>query len=135
MADLRARWPKAEFAERPQITQPLIDQIFPTESPIEKRSLNILVKGTNFQIKVWEALLKIPPGAVCSYTDIARHIGEPKAVRAVGSAVGANAIAYLIPCHRVIRQSGIISDYRWGSTRKKAILAWEAARQNDMMTG
>ena len=88
------------------------------------------VKGTNLQIRVWEALLKIPAGEVVSYSQIARNVDHPKAVRAVASAVGRNAISYLIPCHRVIRNTGALGGYRWGLTRKKAILAWEAARIN-----
>ena len=119
----------------PEITQMLVHQIFDTENDPQRTTLRLLMKGTNFQIKVWEALLRIPMGTVCSYSDIASYIERPKAVRAVGSAVGANALAYLIPCHRVIRQSGMISDYRWGSTRKKAILGWEAARHERQYAG
>jgi AraC family transcriptional regulator of adaptative response/methylated-DNA-[protein]-cysteine methyltransferase len=87
--------------------------------------------GTNFQIKVWEALLRIPPGAVISYEDLARRVGKPSAARAVGSAVGRNPISFLIPCHRAIRKMGITGDYHWGAARKKAILAWEAARRSE----
>ncbi len=92
-----------------------------------REKLPLLVQGTNFQIKVWEALLTIPQGAVTTYQQIAESIGNPKAVRAVGTAVGDNPIAYLIPCHRVIRKEGILGEYRWGSTRKKALVGWEAA--------
>jgi AraC family transcriptional regulator of adaptative response/methylated-DNA-[protein]-cysteine methyltransferase len=84
--------------------------------------------GTNFQIKVWRALLEIPAGAVVSYQAIGARIGAPRAARAIGSAVGQNAVAYLIPCHRVIRKSGSPGGYRWGDERKRAMLAWEAAR-------
>lgn len=87
-----------------------------------------MLYGTNFQIKVWEALLRIPPGEVASYGDIARAAGSPRAVRAVGRAVGANPISLLIPCHRVILNSGVIHNYRWGVTRKRRILAIEQAR-------
>jgi AraC family transcriptional regulator of adaptative response/methylated-DNA-[protein]-cysteine methyltransferase len=90
----------------------------------------LLLRGTNFQVKVWEALLRIPSGSLTTYGDVARAIGKPSAARAVGQAVGANAIAYLIPCHRVIRASGEVRDYRWGKTRKQAILGWEAARRS-----
>jgi AraC family transcriptional regulator, regulatory protein of adaptative response / methylated-DNA-[protein]-cysteine methyltransferase len=86
------------------------------------------VMGTNFQLKVWQALLKIPPGAMVSYEMIGRAIGAPIASRAIGSAVGQNAVAFLIPCHRVIRKSGLLGGYRWGDSRKRAMLAWEAAR-------
>jgi AraC family transcriptional regulator of adaptative response/methylated-DNA-[protein]-cysteine methyltransferase len=88
------------------------------------------VKGTNFQLKVWEALLRIPSGAVATYEDIARSLQMPRAARAVGSAVGDNPIALLIPCHRVIRKTGAFGDYRWGLTRKRAMLTWESARSS-----
>ncbi|MDQ3250542.1 MAG: methylated-DNA--[protein]-cysteine S-methyltransferase [Chloroflexota bacterium] len=128
MAELRTRWQGATLLENAQATQPLVDQIFPPGPSRDQRPLTLFLQGTNFQVKVWEALLKIPQGAVASYEDVAQMMGQPNAARAVGSAVGANNIAYLIPCHRVIRKSGIIQEYRWGSTRKKAILGWEAAR-------
>jgi len=92
--------------------------------------LALLVKGTNFQVRVWRALLALPEGTVTTYGQLARHIGEPRSARAVGGAVGANPIAWLIPCHRVIRESGELSHYRWGNTRKAALLAWEAARSS-----
>ncbi|HKQ29883.1 MAG TPA: MGMT family protein, partial [Burkholderiales bacterium] len=88
--------------------------------------LHVFLRGTNFQIKVWEALLRIPPGHVASYEDLAASIGVPSATRAVASAVARNTIGYLIPCHRVIRKSGVIGEYRWGAVRKRALLAWEA---------
>jgi AraC family transcriptional regulator of adaptative response/methylated-DNA-[protein]-cysteine methyltransferase len=90
--------------------------------------LGLLLMGTNFQIKVWQALLNIPVGSVTTYQNVGSMIGASQAARAVGSAVGQNAIAYLIPCHRVIRQSGLLGGYRWGEDRKRAILGWEAAR-------
>ena len=130
-ANLAARWPGAMLSEQPEVTQPLADRIFgqgqPDPMPDSVRPLALLLKGTNFQLKVWEALLRIPPGAVCTYGDIARMTGAPSAVRAVGGAIGANAIAYLIPCHRVIRSGGAIGGYRWGDIRKHAMLGWEAA--------
>ena len=128
---LAERWPAADLREDGTATQLLAARIFerdqaPSVSP--PAPLPLLLAGTNFQIKVWEALLRIPPGRVCTYEDIARDLGQPTAARAVGGAVGANSIAYLIPCHRVIRKSGVIQEYRWGSTRKKAMLGWEAAQ-------
>jgi AraC family transcriptional regulator, regulatory protein of adaptative response / methylated-DNA-[protein]-cysteine methyltransferase len=128
VAELRSQWAGAHLIEEPAYTQPLINQIFPPEPTGEPRRINLLLKGTNFQLKVWEALLRIPAGSVRSYEDVAEAIGQPNATRAVGSAVGANHIAYLIPCHRVIRKSGIVKEYHWGPTRKKAMLAWEAAQ-------
>lgn len=127
LANLAERWPGAELSEQPEVTQPLADRIFGQAQPDPTRPLALLLKGTNFQLKVWEALLRIPPGTVCTYGDIARITGAPSAVRAVGGAVGANAVAYLIPCHRVIRSSGAIGGYRWGDIRKHAMLGWEAA--------
>ncbi|CAN5400730.1 methylated-DNA--[protein]-cysteine S-methyltransferase [soil metagenome] len=133
LAELQERWQAASIIECPERTQPIVGQIFPAElnvgPSVERRPINLLLRGTNFQIKVWEALLKIPTGAVASYDDVAELIGQPGAARAVGGAVGANNIAYLIPCHRVIRKSGMIQEYRWGPTRKKAMLGWEAAQK------
>jgi O-6-methylguanine DNA methyltransferase len=83
------------------------------------------VKGTNFQIQVWRALISIPPGCAVSYTDVAKRVGRRDAVRAVAGAIAANSIGYLIPCHRVLRSTGALSGYRWGSERKLALLAWE----------
>ncbi|HMN30385.1 MAG TPA: methylated-DNA--[protein]-cysteine S-methyltransferase [Caldilineaceae bacterium] len=127
--DLRQQWGGATLVQDPAYTQPLLDLIFPPASAQGERKLNLLLKGTNFQLKVWEALLRIPPGDTTSYEAVAKAIGQPEAARAVGGAVGSNSIAYLIPCHRVIRKSGVIQDYHWGATRKKAILLWEAAHQ------
>jgi AraC family transcriptional regulator of adaptative response/methylated-DNA-[protein]-cysteine methyltransferase len=128
IADLRVRWPAARLVEDAQTTAPVLDRIFPDRKPIEPKPIALLMKGTNFQLKVWQALLHVPTGHVTTYEDVATKIHQPTAARAVGSAVGSNAIAYLIPCHRVIRKTGLVKDYRWGATRKKAILAWEAAR-------
>lgn len=124
--ELQKSWAAATIILDDTLTAPLAQRIFSSQGE-QLSPLRILVKGTNFQVKVWDALLRIPHGAVCTYADIARTIQNPNAVRAVGSAVGANSIAYLIPCHRVIRQGGLVSDYRWGATRKRAIIGWEAA--------
>lgn len=121
-ARLKRAWPKASFKPEKITTGKTIRQIFGKR----KNRLSIFLKGTPFQLKVWEALLQIPPGKILSYTDIARAIGSPKSSRAVGSAVGSNTIAYLIPCHRVIRESGAMGGYHWGIPRKQAILGWEA---------
>lgn len=128
--ELRTQWPGAQRLEDPAYTQPLLDSIFFSDPGQGARRINLLLKGTNFQIKVWEALLRIPMGAVSTYEDVAQAIEQPSAARAVGGAVGGNNIAYLIPCHRVIRKQGVIQEYRWGPTRKKAILAWEAAQRD-----
>lgn len=124
---LRLRWANAELVENPAETGPLAEQIFRLKDTGSGR-LQLLVAGTNFQLKVWEALLTIPEGQLATYQAIAKSIGQPKANQAVGSAVGANPVGYLIPCHRVIRSTGIIGEYRWGGTRKKALLAWESGR-------
>ena len=129
LEDLKSTWPNSEFCEDSVQTQELVDRIF---SPSEQKNgmpLNLLLKGTNFQIKVWEALLKIPEGAMVSYADVAASMGQPAASRAVASAISKNPVGYIIPCHRVIRKMGIINDYRWGAARKKAILGWEASRK------
>ncbi len=121
------KWSFANLIHQPDFTQTFIQKIFLTATN-QADSLHILAQGTNFQLKVWEALLNIPLGAVSTYQRIAESIGKPKAMRAVGSAVGDNPIAYLIPCHRVIRKEGKLGEYHWGSTRKKAIIGWEMAR-------
>ena len=122
--ELRARWPNAALAEDAARTRAIARQIFGDSAG----AVTLFLKGTNFQIRVWEALLRVPAGHAVTYEDIAHRIGHPTAVRAVGAAVGQNPIAYLIPCHRVLRKSGGFGDYHWGATRKKALLAWEAAR-------
>jgi AraC family transcriptional regulator of adaptative response/methylated-DNA-[protein]-cysteine methyltransferase len=127
LADFKRRWPAAEFRENFQKTRTYIGRIFGSKKRNRAHPMKLLLIGTNFQIKVWEALLRIPPGSVVSYEDLARRLGKPSAARAVGSAVGRNPLSFLIPCHRAIRKMGITGDYHWGAARKKAILAWEAA--------
>ncbi|RLB98241.1 MAG: 6-O-methylguanine DNA methyltransferase [Deltaproteobacteria bacterium] len=122
-------WPGAVFSENSKSIEPLFNQIFNLDRTKASRPFNLLIKGTNFQINVWKALLQIPSGNVVSYQDIAEYIGRPKAFRAVASAIAINPVAYLIPCHRVIAKSGKIHQYRWGSSRKKAIVGWEAAKR------
>ncbi len=133
LMDLVTNWPKARMAQDNRNTKPIVKRIF-DRTATYKAPLPIFLKGTNFQLKVWEALLSIPPGALVSYGDVAQAIGSPSSSRAVGSAVGSNPIGFLIPCHRVIRSSGAISSYRWGATRKLAILGWEAAQEERMQS-
>lgn len=129
---LHQQWAGASVTEDPAATQAVADQLFGDDvTPMQP--VPLLLKGTNFQLKVWEALLKIPAGATVSYAEVAAAVGQPAAARAVGNAVGANPIGYLIPCHRVIRQSGLIEGYHWGATRKKAILAWEAVQREGIL--
>ncbi len=131
LAELAAEWPQARLEEAPRATLPVARRLF-ARIDSDAPNLDLHVRGTNFQIKVWEALLRIPPGGVVSYEDLARHIHAPRAVRAVANAVAHNPVAWLIPCHRVIRKSGALGGYRWGETRKKALLAWEAAQDEDI---
>jgi AraC family transcriptional regulator of adaptative response/methylated-DNA-[protein]-cysteine methyltransferase len=131
LEDFRKTWKNAKLNQDQEKTGKYVAQIFSsTGSRKKEASLNLVCKGTNFQIKVWEALLKIPSGKVVTYGAIAKMIGHPKAVRAVGTAVGKNPIAYLIPCHRVIREAGHLGGYRWGIARKRAILGMEAVHRH-----
>lgn len=120
-------WEFALLIHKPDYTQKYIRKIFkPDKTNPEK--LNLLTQGTDFQIKVWEALLKIPFGTVSSFQQVAQMIGNPDAVRSVGSAVGRNAIAYLIPCHRIISKNGTMGDYHFGKVRKQAMIGWEMSK-------
>jgi AraC family transcriptional regulator of adaptative response/methylated-DNA-[protein]-cysteine methyltransferase len=121
-------WPGAMYREETMAIRTMVKKIFEINRTKNAQPFNILVKGTNFQINVWKALLNIPEGWIVSYQDIAAYIGHPKAFRAVANAIAINPVAYLIPCHRVIAKSGKIHKYRWGSARKKAIIGWEAAK-------
>jgi len=127
IARLQQQWRGAELVSDRNRTSALVRRIFDFSGKSEPAPLHLLVRGTNFQIKVWEALLRIPIGEAVTYQDVARHIGLPGAVRAVGNAVGRNPIPFLIPCHRVIRKTGAFGNYGGGPTRKRAILGWEAA--------
>lgn len=126
LQSLKARFPKAIFTQKTDLFQQAALQVFKNDGS-DPDKIKLHLKGTPFQIKVWEALLKIPLGSVSTYSSVAASIESPKASRAVGTAVGDNPVAFLIPCHRVIRSTGIIGDYHWGSTRKTAILGWEGA--------
>ncbi|MFM5169373.1 bifunctional transcriptional activator/DNA repair enzyme AdaA [Aeromonas veronii] len=127
LAALAHSWPEARLQEAPSRTQGVINAMF-DGSKAPDRPISLHVSGTNFQISVWRALLQIPPAKVVSYAQVASAVGNPKAARAVGLAVGANPVALMIPCHRVIQQNGKLGGYHWGETRKQAIHAWEAAR-------
>lgn len=126
---MKEHWHNSVFHQNQPLTLAFISQIFSAQdTPVAQKKLHVFVKGTNFQIKVWEALLRIPMGEVTTYQGIAQQVRSPKAMQAVGSAVGSNHIAYLIPCHRVIRKDGMLGEYRWSSTRKKSIIGWEMAK-------
>jgi len=126
LADMTRRWPNAIYEEQPSFTAPLTAQVFSPESWSPEHPIRLVMIGTDFEVRVWEALLKIPMGRAVSYTDIAHHIGKPTASRAVGSAVGRNPISFVVPCHRVLRADGSLGGYHWGLTRKKALIGWEA---------
>ena len=127
---LADRWPGATFAEDPGQNQPLFGSIFAQASADHPQPFHLMLRGTNFQVSVWQALLAIPPGAMISYEDVAVYLGKPAAAQAVGNAVAHNPIGYLIPCHRVISKAGGMGGYQWGTARKKAMLGWEAGRQH-----
>jgi AraC family transcriptional regulator of adaptative response/methylated-DNA-[protein]-cysteine methyltransferase len=126
--ELKEGWPKATVVEDAAASRPAVEQIFGERCRDGAEPLALLLRGTNFQLKVWQALLKIPEGALVSYRHLAEQLGTPTASRAVGNAVGRNPIAYLIPCHRVLRGNGELGGYRWGTERKKALLGCELAR-------
>lgn len=123
--DLTARWPNAIFVENAPFLQPWVSAAFGAQEGAE---VPLFLIGSPLQIKVWEALMQIPSGQVTTYSELAGCVGSPRAVRAVGTAVGRNPISYLIPCHRALRKSGGLGGYHWGLPVKRAILAWEAAR-------
>jgi len=128
LQELERLWPEANLVEDPAQTRSLAEKIF---APGQNgKALPVILKGTNFQLKVWQALLKIPPGTMATYDDIAASIGQPGAARAVGNAVARNPVGFLIPCHRVIRKTGVLGRYQWGSARKKAMIGWEASLRN-----
>jgi AraC family transcriptional regulator of adaptative response/methylated-DNA-[protein]-cysteine methyltransferase len=129
LADLHSNWKNATIKKNQATTKAFTENIFSTD---KKAKIKLLVKGTPFQLKVWEALLKIPFGSVATYQNIANTIDSPNASRAVGTAIGSNPVAYLIPCHRVIRQEAIIGQYRWGSLRKTALIGWEKAKSESL---
>ncbi len=123
MADLKSRWPRATYIEDPAFLRP-----WAVAALGKSGETKLHMIGAPFQLKVWEALLTIPSGHVTTYSEIAGAIGSPKAVRAVGTAVGRNPVSWLIPCHRALRKSGALGGYHWGLPVKRAMLAWESAR-------
>jgi AraC family transcriptional regulator, regulatory protein of adaptative response / methylated-DNA-[protein]-cysteine methyltransferase len=128
LADMKRRWPNAGFSEDDAKTAPIAAQIFAPEKWRADQPLRITLIGSDFEIRVWETLLKIPMGRAITYGDIAAGIDKPKAARAVGAAIGRNPISFVVPCHRVIGKSGHLTGYHWGLTRKRAMIGWEAGR-------
>jgi AraC family transcriptional regulator of adaptative response/methylated-DNA-[protein]-cysteine methyltransferase len=128
LADMMRRWPHADYRFDPATTRPYAARIFDPAAWSPETPLRVVLIGTDFEVRVWETLLKIPVGRATTYGDVASHIGKPSAARAVGMAVGKNPISFVVPCHRVIGKSGALTGYHWGLTRKRAILGWEAGQ-------
>lgn len=126
--DMTSRWPHAQYTEDSARTAPFAARIFASDAFVDGQPLRVTFIGTDFEIRVWETLLKIPVGKATTYGDIASAVGSPKAARAVGAAVGKNPISFVVPCHRVLGKSGDMTGYHWGLTRKRAILGWEAGK-------
>jgi AraC family transcriptional regulator of adaptative response/methylated-DNA-[protein]-cysteine methyltransferase len=125
---LKRHWPSADLVKDAAGTAAIAERLFSRFRHSNQAPLSLLVKGTNFQLQVWRALLSIPSGRLTTYSELGKRVGHPEASRAVGNAVAANPIAWLIPCHRVIRETGEFGNYRWGEARKAAMLGWEAAQ-------
>ena len=126
--DMKSRWPNARYIEDSARTVPYAQRIFDSGKGQPDTPLRVVLIGTDFEVRVWETLLKIPMGRATTYSDIAKKLARPKAARAVGAAVGKNPISFVVPCHRVVGKSGALTGYHWGLTRKRAMLGWEAAK-------
>jgi AraC family transcriptional regulator of adaptative response/methylated-DNA-[protein]-cysteine methyltransferase len=126
--DMKSRWPNAHYREDSASTVPYAQRIFDSGKWQPDTPLRVVLIGTDFEVRVWETLLKIPLGHATTYSDIAKKLARPKAARAVGAAVGKNPISFVVPCHRVVGKSGALTGYHWGLTRKRAMLGWEAAK-------
>ncbi|WP_267555047.1 bifunctional helix-turn-helix domain-containing protein/methylated-DNA--[protein]-cysteine S-methyltransferase [Rhizobium rhizogenes] len=126
LEDMTCRWPNAQFIEDAQATAPYAARIFERSNWSSDEPLRVVLIGSDFQLRVWESLLKIPMGRAVTYSDIASDIGQPKAMRAVGAAVGRNPISFVVPCHRALGKNGQLTGYHWGLTRKRAMLGWES---------
>jgi len=127
-ADMARRWPRATYIEDHPATAPLAQRIFDKKLWRVDQPLRVTLIGTDFEVRVWETLLKIPMGRAVCYSDIAKNIESPKASRAVGAAVGKNPISFVVPCHRALGKSGALTGYHWGITRKQAMIGWEAGQ-------
>ncbi len=126
--DMRRRWPNAAYERNPAGIAPIAHRIFAQDAWQPDQPLNVFLIGTDFEIRVWQTLLRIPMGRATTYSSIAAELDNPKAARAVGAAVGRNPISFVVPCHRVLGKSGALTGYHWGLTRKRAMLGWEAAQ-------
>jgi AraC family transcriptional regulator of adaptative response/methylated-DNA-[protein]-cysteine methyltransferase len=127
-ADMKRRWPNASYVEDHEATAGLAQRIFDTRMWRADQPLRVVLIGTDFEVRVWETLLKIPMGRAVCYQDIATSISKPKASRAVGAAIGRNPVSFVVPCHRALGKSGTLTGYHWGITRKQAMLGWEAGQ-------
>jgi AraC family transcriptional regulator of adaptative response/methylated-DNA-[protein]-cysteine methyltransferase len=128
LADMQRRWPRATYVEDRAGTAALAQRVFDTKMWRADQPLRVVLIGTDFEVRVWETLLKIPMGRAVSYSDIASNIQNPKASRAVGAAIGRNPVSFVVPCHRALGKSGALTGYHWGITRKQAMLGWEAGQ-------
>jgi AraC family transcriptional regulator of adaptative response/methylated-DNA-[protein]-cysteine methyltransferase len=128
LADMKRRWPKAQYIENAEATAALAQRVFDPQMWRPNRPLRVVLIGTDWEIRVWETLLAIPMGRAATYSDIAAKVCTPKAARAVGAAVGKNPVCFVVPCHRVMGKNGDITGYHWGLTRKRAMLGWEAGK-------
>jgi AraC family transcriptional regulator of adaptative response/methylated-DNA-[protein]-cysteine methyltransferase len=136
LADMQRRWPRAGYEEDAAGTAPLAGYIFDPAAWRPDKPVELALIGTDFELRVWRMLLDIPLGQVTTYSDLANRLGNPKAARAVGAAVGKNPVSFVVPCHRVLGRSGALTGYYWGLRRKKAMLAWEAAMEgSEIRTG
>ena len=126
LADMTRRWPKADYVEDQAATAPFVKRIFDREKWRPETPLKVVLIGTDFEVRVWETLLKVPLGRATTYSDVANKIERPSAARAVGAAVGKNPLSFVVPCHRVLGRGGSLTGYHWGLTRKRAMLGWEA---------
>ncbi|HEY6578962.1 MAG TPA: bifunctional helix-turn-helix domain-containing protein/methylated-DNA--[protein]-cysteine S-methyltransferase [Rhizomicrobium sp.] len=130
LADMKSRWKKAEYVEDIARTAPIAQRIFDPKLWRAEQPLRIVLIGTDWEVRVWETLLKIPMGCATTYSNLAAKVGSIKASRAVGAAVGKNPLSFVVPCHRVFGKSGDLTGYHWGLTRKRAMLGWEAGKAN-----
>jgi AraC family transcriptional regulator of adaptative response/methylated-DNA-[protein]-cysteine methyltransferase len=128
LADMGGRWPRAKLIEDAARTAPLAKRVFEPKLWRAEIPLRVVLIGTDFEVRVWETLLKIPMGCAMTYSDIAAKIQAPKAARAVGAAVGKNPVSFVVPCHRALGKNGDLTGYHWGLTRKRAMIGWEAGR-------
>jgi AraC family transcriptional regulator, regulatory protein of adaptative response / methylated-DNA-[protein]-cysteine methyltransferase len=128
LADMKRRWPKAHYVENAARTTPIAHRVFDSRQWRQEQPLRVVLIGTDWEVRVWEALMQIPMGRLTTYSGLAGKVARPKAARAVGAAVGKNPVAFVVPCHRVIGKAGELTGYHWGLTRKRAMLGWEAGQ-------